>query len=386
MQKLMETRHLPTQLPTPPAGPARVAATRPKFPADTGFQAEVRRRVAAYFRQTGKSERDHPAMYVKSAVIFVWLVGSWALLVFAAETWWQAITLAVSLAVALAAVGFSIQHDGGHHAYSRRRWVNRLAARCLDLMGASSYLWHWKHEVIHHTYTNVTGVDTDIEIGSVVRVTPHQKRRWFHRWQHLYLFPLYGITASRWHLYGDFKEVITGWMGPHKIPRPRGRELAIFLGGKLFSILWMLAIPMLFHPVWQVVCFYMLVTAVMGVAMSIVFQLAHCVSEAEFPVPDPDTARLGESWAVHQVATTVDFARNNWPLSWWVGGLNFQIEHHLFPQVCHVHYPAISRIVEETCREYGVPYRAHPTFFAGLRSHYQWLKRMGRPDPVPAAA
>jgi linoleoyl-CoA desaturase len=344
----------------------------------------VKQRVEDYFRSTGRRERDQPAMYLKTALILAWLIGSWALLVFVVQSWWQAVPVAISLALAMAGLGFSIQHDGGHHAYSGRRWVNKLAATSLDLMGASSYLWHWKHEVVHHTYTNVSGVDTDIEIGSIVRVTPHQKWRWFHRWQHLYLFPLYGMTAARWHLWGDYKEVVTGWMGPHRIPRPRGWDLALFVGGKVFSVTWMLAVPLLFHPAWQVVCFYLLVTGVMGVAMSIVFQLAHCVSEAAFPVPHPATGRLDESWAVHQAESTVDFARDNRPLSWWVGGLNFQIEHHLFPRVCHVHYPAIAPIVEQTCKEHGIPYRFHPTFWAGLRSHYRWLKRMGRPEPVAA--
>jgi linoleoyl-CoA desaturase len=360
------------------------SSLRPKFPADDGFHAEVRRRVAEYFRTTGRQERDQLAMYLKTAAILAWLICSWVLLVFVVQSWWQALPIAVSLALAMAGLGFSIQHDGGHNAYSRRRWINKLAAVSLDLMGASSYLWRWKHVVVHHTYTNVAGVDTDIEIGAVVRVTPHQRRRWFHRWQHLYLFPLYGITAARWHLWGDYKEIVTGWMGPHRIPRPKGWELALFLGGKLFSISWMLAIPLLFHPTWLVICYYLIVTGVMGVAMSLVFQLAHCVSEAEFPVADPATSRMDDSWAVHQAETTVDFARRNRPLSWWVGGLNFQIEHHLFPHVCHVHYPAISTIVEATCREYGIPYRAHPTFFAGLRSHYRWLKEMGRPEPVMA--
>jgi linoleoyl-CoA desaturase len=386
MQHTTEARLLPAPVSISPGDLTAPSATRPKFPADTGFLVEVRRRVSQYFRDTGKRERDQPAMYLKSAIIFVWLTGSWALLVFAATIWWQAVPLAISLATALAAVGFSVQHDGGHNAYSNRRWINKLAACALDLMGASSYLWRWKHAVIHHTYTNVTGVDTDIEIGAVVRVTPHQKRHWFHRWQHLYLFPLYGITAARWHLYGDFKEVVTGWMGPHRIPRPKGWDMAVFLGGKLFSIAWFLVIPMFFHSFWLVLGFYFFITAMMGVSMSIVFQLAHCVSEAEFPIPDPETLRLEEPWAIHQAETTVDFARSNRPLSWWVGGLNFQIEHHLFPQVCHTHYPALAPIVEQTCREYGVPYRAHPTFFAGLRSHYRWLRTMGRADPVMAPA
>jgi linoleoyl-CoA desaturase len=354
-------------------------STRPTFPADDGFHVEVRRRVKDYFKETGYRDRDCFSMYLKSFIIVLWVYASWTLLVFGVNTMWLAVPLAISLALALSAVGFSIQHDGGHSAYSRRPWINRLAGMSLDLMGASSYLWRWKHVIIHHTYTNISGVDTDIEIGSIVRISPQQKRHWFHRWQHLYLFVLYGITASRWHLYGDFKEVITGQMGPHKIPRPRGWDLVVFVGGKLISLAALLVIPMFFHPIWVVLLFYMFVTAVMGVAMSIVFQLAHCVAEAEFPMPDPATDRLGQSWAVHQAETTVDFARNNWALSWWLGGLNFQIEHHLFPQVCHVHYPALSRIVEATCQEYGVPYRAHRTFRSGLLSHYRWLREMGLP-------
>jgi len=358
------------------------SATRPKFPRDDGFQAELTRRVSAYFRATGKSERDCWQMYLKTFVILVWCAVSYWLLVFVAESWWQALPAALLLACGFGAIGFSIQHDGGHSAYSRRPWINRLAARSLDLMGASSYLWHWKHHIFHHTYSNIAGQDTDIDLGAALRVSPHQRRRWFHRWQHFYLWPMYGVMASRWHLYGDYKEVITGWMGPHRIPRPKGKELAVFWAGKLVSIGYFLVIPMLFHPVWVVLLFYLIVTFALGVILSIVFQLAHCVEEADFPLPDPETHRMGSAWAVHQTETTVDFARGNPILSWWLGGLNFQIEHHLFPRICHVRYPALSKIVEATCKDYGVRYAAHPTFWAGMASHYRWLRRMGQPVPA----
>jgi linoleoyl-CoA desaturase len=256
----------------------------------------------------------------------------------------------------------------------------------LDLIGASSYLWHWKHVVFHHTYSNVTGVDTDIELGTLVRLTPHQPRRPMHRWQHLYLFPLYGIMAVRWHLYGDFKDIVTGQCGPHRIPRPRGWDLVVFIAGKAISIGLLLGLPLLWHPWWVVGIFYVIVTSVLGIILSIVFQLAHCVEEADFPMPTADTLRMESGWAVHQAQTTVDFARKSWLLAWYLGGLNFQIEHHLFPRMCHIHYPAISGIVEATCREYGVKYSAHPTFAAGVRSHYRWLWRMGQPDRATVSA
>jgi linoleoyl-CoA desaturase len=362
--------------------PAREGAPRPKFPKDTGFHAEVERRVAAYFQTTRRRERGSWRMYLKTAVILAWCAASYALLVFAAQTWWQAVPLGFCLALGLGAIGFSIQHDGGHRAYSRRRWMNKLASCSLDLMGASSYLWHFKHHIFHHTYVNVPGQDTDIDPGPVLRLSPHQPRRWFHRWQHLYFWPLYAISAPRWHLYGDFKEIFTGWMGPHRIPRPKGWDLVVFWAGKAFSTGLLLVLPMFFHPVWVVVLSYLLVTGLLGVALSVVFQLAHCVGEADFPAPDPATRRMENSWAVHQVETTVDFARRSRVLCWYLGGLNFQIEHHLFPHVCHIHYPALSGIVEETCREYGVRYAAHPTFWAGVASHVRWLRRMGQPQPA----
>jgi linoleoyl-CoA desaturase len=371
---------------TSPDATSAASDRRPKFPRDeVGFHTELQRRVAEYFTRTGLSERDSWRMYAKSAVLLAWFAASYIVLVFFATSLWAAIPLTVSMAAALTTIAFCIQHDGGHHAYSRFEWVNRLAAYTLDLVGASSYLWKWKHGVFHHTYTNIAGHDTDSDAGVFARLAPHQRRRWFHRWQHLYLWALYGLTASNWHLYGDFKDVTKGRIGPHKIPRPRGWDLVGFVGGKALSIGFWLVLPMFFHPWWLVLSFYLFATCVIGVGMTIVFQLAHCVGEAEFPLPEADTNRMAAAWAVLQIETTVDFGRNSRVLTFLLGGLNFQIEHHLFPRVCHVHYPALSRVVEQTCREYGVRYAVHPSFAGGILSHYRWLKRMGRPDPKPAA-
>ena len=200
------------------------------------------------------------------------------------------------------------------------------------------------------------------------------------RWQHLYLWPLYALMAARWHLYGDFKDVASGTVGPHAIPRPKGWDLVIFIAGKVVSIGSLLVVPMFFHPWWVVLAFYMLVTGVVGIVLSVVFQLAHCVEEAKFIMPQGDTLRMDAAWAVHQAEATVDFARNSHALAWLLGGLNFQIEHHLFPKICHIHYPAIGTVVEQTCKDFGVQYAEHPTFWAGVASHYRWLKHMGQLD------
>jgi len=287
--------------------------------------------------------------------------------------------LAILLGLTTAGIGFNIQHDGGHHAYSAYTWVNKLMSMTLDLIGGSSYLWHWKHVVFHHTYVNITGHDTDIDLGILGRLTPHQQRFKFHRWQHWYLWPLYGIMAIKWQLLDDFHDVLRGRIGKHRIPRPRGWDLVIFLAGKALFFALAFGIPLLLHPVWVVLLYYVVAALVLGMVLSVVFQLAHCVEEAEFPLPRPDSGRIDNAWAIHQAETTVDFARRSRVAAWLLGGLNFQIEHHLFPRVCHVNYPAISKVVEATCREFGVRYTEHKSFRAGLASHFRWLRQMGMP-------
>ena len=337
---------------------------------------ELRRRVETHLRRTGRRPRGGAAMFGKSAVILAVFAAAYALLVFVASAWWQALPLAVVLGLAAAAIGFDIMHDASHRAYSEHAWVNKLMAATLDLIGGSSYFWHWKHVVFHHTYVNVSGYDTDIELGAVARLVPGQKRHWFQRWQQWYVWPLYGLVAIRWQLYGDFQELVTGRVGGHRVPRPRGRELAIFVAGKLAFFTLAFGVPLLFHPLWVVALYYGITVVVLGMVMSVVFQLAHCVEEADFPLP-AEPGRIRAAWAVHQVETTVDFARGSRLLAWLLGGLNFQIEHHLFSRICHVNYPAISKLVEQTCREFGVPYSTHRTLLTGIRSHFRYLRRMG---------
>ncbi len=353
---------------------------RLKFGKDNSFHAELRRRVEDYFKTSGRRQRGCWRMYLKTAILLAAFAASYALLVFWAAAWWQAAALSVLLGLSMAAIGFNVQHDGGHHAYSDYEWVNRLMAMSLDMLGGSSYLWHWKHAIIHHTYANITGHDSDIDLSPWGRLSPHQKRLPYHRWQHLYLWLFYGLLAIHWHLYSDFAAVATGRIGTHRIPRPRGWDLVVFIAGKVVFFSLVFVVPLMFHPVWVVLTCYALVATVVGICLSIVFQLAHAVEEAEFPMPGPEAGRIERPWAVHQVETAVNFSRRSWLMCWLLGGLNFQIEHHLFPRICHTNYPAIAEIVEATCREYGVRYTQHESFLAGLASHYRWLRRMGQPE------
>jgi len=318
-------------------------------------------------------------MYLKTAIILLGFAASYGLLVFAASTLWQGLTLAILLGLFTAGIGFDIQHDGGHNAYSRRHWINKLAAMTMDLIGGSSYVWHRKHVVIHHRYVNIAGYDTDIDLGGIGRLSPHQRRRTFNRWQHLYLWPLYGLLAIKLQLVSDFRTVFTGRLGPHRIPRPRGWDLAVFLGGKTVFLALAFAIPAMFHPLWMVAFYYGVVVLLLGMLLSVVFQMPHCVAESGFPLPQD--GRIAVPWAVHQAQVTLDFSKHNPVATWPLGGLNYHCEHHLLPLICHVNYPAVSEVVARTCREFGVEYKEHRSFRAGLAAHYRWLRQMGRPDP-----
>jgi linoleoyl-CoA desaturase len=352
-----------------------------KFTGSERFLRELRKRVDAYFETTGRPRRDCPQMYFKTASILAWLVGAYLLLMFAVTSWWLILPLAAILGLAMAAVGFNIQHDASHEAYSRHKWLNQIMAMTLDLVGGSSYLWDWKHNSIHHTYTNVSGYDDDINIGFLGRLAPEQRRFWFHRLQGLYLWILYGFLAMKWHLVDDFYNIAAGHIGGHRIPRPKGKDLVVFIAGKAIFFSLAFVLPMLLHPVWAVLVVYAVAAFVSGVVLSVVFQLAHCVEQTDFPVAilTPEGgAKVESDWAIHQVLTTADFSRKNRVLCWFLGGLNFQVEHHLFHRICHIHYPALSQVIEQVCNEFGVRYNANLSFWAALRSHFRHIVAMGR--------
>lgn len=366
------------------AGPPR-RATRSilklEFEEDRTFEGDVRRRVDEYFKRgIGRSRQGSLQMYLKTGIILASFVSFYLLLVFSAANLWQGLTLAVLLGLSVAGIGFNIAHDAGHGAYSKTAWVNKLMAVTMDLVGVSSYVWFWKHAIIHHRYVNITGYDTDIDLGILGRLSPQSPMLPFHRWQHLYLWPLYGFLAAKMEFVDDFIRVIRGRIGRHGFPRPTGQDLVIFVAGKVVFFSWAFCIPLIFHPLGAVLLFYGVGVSILGIMLSVIFQLPHCVAQADFPVPEEKTGRMKNPWAVHQARVTLDFARTSRTVGQLVGGLNFHLEHHLFPTICHIHYPVITKIVEETCRDHGMKYSEHPSFRSGITSHYRWLKLMGRQD------
>lgn len=328
------------------------------------------RRVQAFVG--ARKTVDSPLMYAKAAVLIGTAVWSYVVLVFHATTPAGVALSATLLALALVGIGFNVQHDGNHGTFSSRPWVNRLAGFTLDLMGASSYFWKDKHNHNHHVYTNIPHEDADINLGPLARLSGDHEWRWWHRYQHLYLWVLYMFVHLRY-LYSDIQRLALGKNDGLSAGYPKGADLAWLLGGKAFFLTVAFVIPLTQHSVGRVAGIYVLVSMTMGLIFSVVFQLAHTVDVVEHPA-------AGEShpeWVIHQIETTANFAPQSRLLTFLLGGLNYQREHHLYPRMAHVHYPAIARVVREVCAEHGVPCRENVTLMDALRSHYRFVKRMG---------
>jgi linoleoyl-CoA desaturase len=314
------------------------------------------------------------------------IVGMWAVsyygLVFAPLSFVGRVVCALVLVVACVAVATSIMHDGNHGSFSASKRVNKAAGYSSDLLGASSFLWRFKHNHLHHGNTNVVGFDTDIDQAPFARLAPQQPWHPWQRYQHIYMWGLYGFLTLQWFLLSDLTTIVTGRQAGHALPVTlRRRDVVTIALGKVIHATWALVIPMLFFPWWTVLLFYVSCSWLVGFILANFFQLAHCVDVAEMATPD--TPRRGHDFVLHQLRTTVDIHLSTFGLgrvtSWLMGGLDYQIEHHLAPKLPHTLYPTLAPKLAAACSARGIEHRRHRSFPAAIRSHERWLRRMGRP-------
>ena len=351
------------------------------------FMEEVKTRVADYFDTRQLSVKANATMVVKSLVLWGVFIGSYAAILLGGLAPLAMLGLAVVMGVALAGIGFAVAHDALHGAYSHRPWLNNLIGHSFDVLGASSYMWKITHNVIHHTYTNIHGIDEDLEVSPLLRLSPQARWRSFHRFQHLYALLTYTLSTLNWVFWKDFDYFTRRTLGPYTDRKHPAGEIAQLIGFKVFFLLWSIVVPLLVLglPLWQFAIGYVAMHMVAGVILGVVFQLAHVVEATAHPVPD-SCGHMEHTWPIHEMYTTANFATRNRFLTWYVGGLNFQVEHHLFPKTCSVHYPVISRIVRDVAQRHGVPYYENPTFRAAVVSHLRTLRANGRePSVLPQA-
>jgi linoleoyl-CoA desaturase len=342
------------------------------------FIAETRREVDLYLASRGIRLRAHLQLYAKTVVAFALWAASWVTLIFIRPGVLLGLVALAGLVAGTILIGFCVQHDANHGAYFRTRRFNHLMGWTADAMlGISSYAWRVKHNVAHHTYTNVDGYDDDVTQTPFVRLVPSQTPRPWYRLQHLYVWPLYSFMVIRWQIGADITALIRGRIANSTLRMPRGWDLVGIVGGKALFLSWAVVAPLVVYPWWVVAIGYVGFTMITSLVTATTFQLAHCVEEAEFTSAEQLAAEK-KPWAVHEVETTVDFCPRNPVLTWVLGGLNYQIEHHLFPRVAHTHYPRIAEIVKRNAAKHGIRYTAQPSLVAALRSHQRHLRTLGR--------
>jgi linoleoyl-CoA desaturase len=352
----------------------------PKFANIKGsqFHQELKRRVQQYFQEKKKPMSGNATLYTKAIILFLIYFALYVHLVFFTPPTWLAIVECILMGGATAAIGFNVMHDGSHGSFSNSKMANKLAAFSANILGASGIMWNNKHNIIHHTYTNIDGVDDDIEIKPLLRMCSTQKKRWIHQFQHIYVWFLYTLLLLVWLFVSDYTKYFRQKIGDLPLKKMSVRDHIAFWVAKVGYAMMMIVIPIYMVGFVSWLVGFLVMTLFSGFVLSIVFQLAHTVEVTEFPTPAEDTNKLEAEWAVHQVQTTANFATRNKLYTWLLGGLNFQIEHHLFPKISHVHYPAISKIIKQTCQEFGIPYHEYPKMRQAIASHTNYLKKMGR--------
>lgn len=341
------------------------------------FQTELIKRVDAYFKDKNIRMTGNWKLYLKTAILTLTFAVFYITLLFLHPPVWLGLILCALLGINLAGIGFNVMHDGAHGSFSPFRWLNGLAANSLDFLGASSFMWKTKHNVVHHTYTNIDGIDDDINAGPLLRLAPTQKKLKIHKFQHLYFIGLYALLHMYWVFFTDFKKYFRGKVGIVEIKDMTWKDELIFWGSKLSFIIVFITLPLYMVGLLKFIIGFLIFSFSASIVLTVTFSLAHAVELADFPLASTDKNMMEDEWAVHQVKTTANFATKNKLVTWFAGGLNYQIEHHLFPRISHIHYPAISEIVKKTSAEFGIKYSEFPKVRHALLSHYLFLKRMG---------
>ena len=350
-------------------------------PTQKDFFSVLNQRVHRYFTEKNISRTANTEMVIKTVFMFCLYLAPYLLLISGTvSSTATMLTCFVLMGIGLAGIGLSVMHDANHGAYSKKKWINTVLGYSLNLIGGHAMTWKVQHNVLHHTYTNIHEADEDISPRGVLRLAPASPWKPAHRFQHWYAWVLYCLLTLVWVFVKDFtrlrKYQREGLL--HSQHTTALREWVILIVTKLVYLFCMIVLPAWLLPfsVWQILAGFLLMHTVAGFMLSVIFQPAHVAEGTEYPMPDAD-GRLENSWAVHQLHTTANFAPSSSFFSWFVGGLNYQIEHHLFPNICHVHYRKIAPIVAQTAAEFNLPYRSVPSFRKALMLHARQLKKLG---------
>jgi linoleoyl-CoA desaturase len=346
----------------------------------SSFTATLRKNVNDYFKEKNISTKGNGKMFFKSIAMLSLYFSPFVLMLIFPFSGWVFFLLSFVMGIGMAGIGMSVMHDAVHGSFSNKNWLNKIFGSSIYFIGGNIFTWRVQHNILHHTYTNIDGFDEDIEPKGSLRLTKHSPLKKIHRFQYIYAFFLYCfMSLSR--TFRDLDQLIK--YNKAGITRQLGstprKEILLLLVTKIAYLGTIFVLPLLFSGFswWIIILGFLVMHATAGLFMAIVFQMAHVVEEVDHPLPNAK-GDIENEWTIHELETTANFGRKNGWFSWMIGGLNFQVEHHLFPNICHVHYPAISPIVERTAKEFGLPYNVNRTFFTAVGSHVRVLKALGK--------
>ena len=298
---------------------------------------------------------------------------------------WMLFALYLTSGLGMAGIGMGVAHDAVHGSYSKNSKINKFIGYTFNLIGANATVWKIQHNVLHHTYPNIEHADDDINAPFFLRFSPHAKKYWSHKFQHIYIWFFYGLATISWITTKDFVRIKRYHkMGFLTEKNEYRNAVASIAGWKILYYSYALVLPLIMVdlPWWTIVLAFLSMHFMTGLLISIVFQVAHITPSSEFPLPDKD-GLIGGDWFTHQFATTANYSPGSKVFTWLIGGLNYQIEHHLLPGICHVHYKELSKIVVDTAKEYDMPYSSNRTFFTAIREHAKMLRQLGNMQYVP---
>ena len=348
-------------------------------PKQKAFEIALRENVNAYFKTRGISTKGNYKMYIKAIVFISIYIAPFIILLTVPLSGLMALLLVFIMGFGEAGIGMSVMHDAAHGAFSGKKWINTFFASSMYILGSNTFNWKIQHNILHHTFTNIYGYDQDIETKALIRLCEHAPLKKVHRFQFIYAFFLYGLMtlAKLVTDFGQLLEFNKNGITAEQNSSPKKEVVKLIITKILYGTI-ILGFPFLFSDFswWQILFGFAILHFTAGIIMSTVFQMAHVVEGAVQPLPD-ENGVIHNEWVVHELMTTSNFAKNNFLLNWYVGGLNFQIEHHLFSNICHIHYRNISSIVEKTTHEFGLTYNTQTTFINALGSHIQRLKSLG---------
>ena len=345
------------------------------------FLHTLNKRVNKYFKDNKLTKTGNWKLYLKSVIMFTLLIAPFILILSLKIGDYYKLLLAIMIGVGMAGVGMNVMHDGNHGSFSKYTWINKLMGSSIYILAGNVYNWKIQHNLLHHTYTNIKDHDEDLEAGVVLRFSKNAEWNPHHRFQQYYSILLYGLLTLKWAIVTDFTQLKRYQKMNLTYANSKGHSVqwvGLIISKIIYFSIW-IVLPILFYNIvwWKVLIGFFVMHYTAGLILSLVFQLAHVIGEADMPLPDLKTGIMKNSWVVHQMKTTVNFSTKNRIVNWFTGGLNHQIEHHIFPHISHIHYSKISAIVRKTAREFNLPYNEYKTTRAAIISHFRFLKKMG---------